>query len=159
MFFSGFVERRVAGIKILSVQIVNDDLQTFAESLIMNDFPLSQKPDGVLDIGIIDEAQNIVVGGPGFLLCCHVFMKIGDGIAFHGKFRGVEGVARGIYGIDADGVVDEVFIETAFFDFVDGEISRQLMYDGADHLEVTELFGTFFRYKNDPRAFSSYMCL
>ena len=89
-------------------------------------------------------------------ICCHVFMKIGDGIAFHGKFRGVEGVARGIYGIDADGVVDEVFIETAGFDLVDGEVSRQLVDDGADHLEVTQFLGTGFGYKNDPRAVDSF---
>lgn len=42
----------------------------FAEALEMNDFALPQKTNDIVDIRVIGQAKNIVVGEPGFLLWC-----------------------------------------------------------------------------------------
>lgn len=64
------IEFRVNGIKVFAVQIILDNPEGFAETLEMDDFPLSQKPDRVNNVRIIDHAQDVVIGSAGFLLCC-----------------------------------------------------------------------------------------
>ena len=50
------------------------DAQGIGEALIMHDLTLTQKLDGVAYIGIIRQAQNIIIGGSCLLFCYyHVF--------------------------------------------------------------------------------------
>ena len=69
--------------------------QGFTEALVVDDLPGSEELDGFTDIRILDQAQNVVVGGAGFLLRSHVFHQIGDGIALGLEFAGIEGNAAG----------------------------------------------------------------
>ena len=69
------VKFRIDGIKVSAVQMVLHDPQAFAESLIMYDFSFPQEADGVADLRIFDQTQDIVVGGAGFLLRSHIFEK------------------------------------------------------------------------------------
>lgn len=39
----------------------------FTETLVVNDFPRAEKFDGVADIRIVAEAEDIVIGRAGFL--------------------------------------------------------------------------------------------
>ena len=64
------IEGRIERIEIPAVQFLLSDAQQFAESLIMNDFPFPQEFNGFTDVIILDNAQNIVIGAPGFLLWC-----------------------------------------------------------------------------------------
>ena len=41
-----------------------------AEPLEVHDLPLAQESDGVGDIRIVAEAEDVVVGNAGLLLCC-----------------------------------------------------------------------------------------
>lgn len=43
----------------------------FAEALEMDDFPLAQEPDYVVDIRIITQAEDIIIGNAGLLLWCN----------------------------------------------------------------------------------------
>lgn len=107
----------------------------------MDDLPLPQEADGCDDIGVIDETKDVIVGSAGFLLGGHVLAQVGDGITsgLHGG-RG-EGHAAGGLRPDANGVIDEVGCEAGIFDLFDGEIPGELVDDGADHLQMSQLLG------------------
>ena len=71
-----FIKRRIVGVKILAVEVVLSDSQGIAEALIMHDLPLAKELNGVAYVGIVRQAQNVVVGGACFLLCYyHVFAR------------------------------------------------------------------------------------
>ena len=61
------VEGGIKGIKVFAVQIVLKHAKGFSESLEMDNFPLPQKTDGVADLRILDKAEDVVIGGTGFL--------------------------------------------------------------------------------------------
>ena len=49
--------------------VVWKSMDRFAEALEMVDFALAEVFDGVADVGIVDEAQDIIVGHARLLLC------------------------------------------------------------------------------------------
>lgn len=63
------VKGGVESVKILGVQIILCDAQSLAKSLVMHDLTLTKELDGIANIGIIYEAQNVVVGYSCLLLC------------------------------------------------------------------------------------------
>lgn len=65
------VKRRIEGVEVPRVEIVLRDAERFAEALEVDHFTLAQEFDRFAYIRVIDEAQNIVVGRPGLLLCCN----------------------------------------------------------------------------------------
>ena len=71
----------------------------------------------------------------------HILAQVGDGITsgLHGG-RG-EGHAAGGLRPDANGVIDEVGCEARIFDLFDGEIPGELVDNGADHLQMSQLLG------------------
>ena len=117
----------------------------------MDDLPLPQEADGRDDIGVIDETKDVIVGSAGFLLGGHVLAQVGDGITsgLHGG-RG-EGHAAGGLRPDANGVIDEVGCEAGIFDLFDGEIPGELVNDGADHLQMSQLLGAQRSIGNVPK--------
>ena len=64
------VEAGVDIVDVFFVQPVLDQPQSFAEALEVDDFPGTQEFNDVVDIRIVGEPQNIVVGDAGLLLCC-----------------------------------------------------------------------------------------
>ncbi len=76
-----FVEGRIEGIEVAAVQMILDIPQGFTEPLEVDDLPLPQETDGIADIVVFNHAQDVVVGGAGFLLCCQIFKKICDRVA------------------------------------------------------------------------------
>ena len=86
--FVSDVESRIVGIKISFVQVILYDPQGFSKTLIMHDFPLTQKSQGVPDIGVIGDANEVIIGGARLLFRGHVFVQIRDGIALGLKRAG-----------------------------------------------------------------------
>ena len=64
-FAAAFVKAGVAGIEVLVVQIIGRNSKPFAEPLVMHDFTGPQEFQRIADIGIINEAQQVVVGSTG----------------------------------------------------------------------------------------------
>lgn len=73
---------RIERIEIFEVKLILNDSKAFAETLEMYDFTLTQESDWVGNFRVFYETENVVVGCAGFLLCCHVFMQIGDRVSF-----------------------------------------------------------------------------
>ena len=68
------IEGGIIGVKVLAVHLVLRDAQGIGEALVMHKLPLAQKLDRLAHVGIICQAQDIVVGRACLLLCYyHVF--------------------------------------------------------------------------------------
>jgi hypothetical protein len=72
----------IAGVEILGIEPVGSQAESFAKTLIVDDFTLSQELNRITYIGVIGKAENVVIGGTCFLFCRKIFVKVGDNIAF-----------------------------------------------------------------------------
>ena len=61
------IKSRVHGIYILLIQLLPQKFHRFAEALEVNDFPLPQEFDHVIDVRIVAEPQDIIISGSGLL--------------------------------------------------------------------------------------------
>ena len=61
------VKSGIECIEVPGVQVILGNAQGFTEALVVDDLPGSEELDGFTDIRILDQAQNVVVGGAGFL--------------------------------------------------------------------------------------------
>lgn len=108
----------------------------FAEPLEMHDFPCAQEADRVADFLVMDEAKDIVIGGAGFLLCCHILCQIRNCIPLRLEDAGIKGSAARGLGPKGQRMVHVIFIESRFFDFIHRKVFRQLVNDGRNHLHM-----------------------
>ena len=63
------IERGIADVEVLGVQVILGDAQSIPEPLVMHDLPLAEELDGLSYVGIVAEAEDVVVGDAGLLLC------------------------------------------------------------------------------------------
>ena len=63
------VKRRVHEIQVLLIHLLLSQPQPFAKALEMHDFPRPQELDDVVDVRIVGQTQDVVIGDPGLLLC------------------------------------------------------------------------------------------
>ena len=138
-------ESRVKGIKVFAVEPVENVLKAFAESLIMDDFSFPKEFYRVAHVRVVAEKKNIVVSLAGFLLRSHILVKVGYRVAGGLEGGGGKGIAGGVNGVNACGVVNEIWGEAASFYFLHGKIPRKLMYYGGYHLHMPELLGADVR--------------
>lgn len=105
----------------------------------MHDFPRPQELDDVVDIRVVGQTQDVVIGDPGLLLGGQILRQIGDQVALHSHRRSVPREAGGGGRINTGGVVHEVRLVSGLLDLLRRHASGQLMNDGANNLEVPEL--------------------
>ena len=67
-FFHLHIDGGIHEIHILPIQFLPEELNGLPEALEMNDLPLPEKTDHIVDIGIVAEPQDVVVGYPSLLL-------------------------------------------------------------------------------------------
>lgn len=108
----------------------------------MDDFPFPQELDHVIHIGIVTETENVVVGDSGLLLSRKVFRQICHGIALDLHGSGVPGETGGGCGVNPCGMIDKIGSESTVLNLRIGKISCQLVYNGADHFQMPQLFCT-----------------
>lgn len=118
----------------------------------MDNFPLPQEADHIADVGVVAEAQDIVIGDPGLLLGGHILGEVADHIPLDADTGGVPGSAGGGGGIDAGGMVHKIGSEAALSQLLLGESPGKLMDDGTDHFQVAQFFGTYRGTKMAPKA-------
>lgn len=115
----------------------------FAEALEVDDLPFTQEADDVVDVRIVGETKDVVVGEAGFLLCRQVLRQIGDDVAGDLHGRGRPGVAGGELRIDAGGVIHKISVEAGGFDLLFAQVAGELMDQGAHHFQVPQFFSTY----------------
>lgn len=67
-----YIEFRIDGIEVFTVQMILNDSKAFTKTLIMNDFTCTQEADRFTYLRVLDKPQDIIVGGSGFLFCCNL---------------------------------------------------------------------------------------
>lgn len=65
-----FVKCGIHIIDVFLIHFVFCETQTLAESLEVNDFPRPQELDGIIDIRVVGETEDIVIGDAGLLFWC-----------------------------------------------------------------------------------------
>lgn len=116
----------------------------------MNDFPGPEEADRVGYLRIFYQAQDVVIGGAGFLLRSQILKEIGQRVAFALKFAGVKGDASGSLGPDSRGMIHVVVGKAGALDFLHGQVAGELMDDGGYHFQVSQLLGTYRSNGNVP---------
>ena len=116
----------------------------------MGDLPLAKEPDRVADLGIFDEAQDIVIGAAGLLLRGHILIEVGDWIALGLELAGVEGNPSGGLGPDARAVIHVIISEALFLQLLGGKAAGELMDNGGDDLQVGQLLRAYRSNGNVP---------
>lgn len=119
----------------------------------MHDFTLPEEADDVVDIGVIRETQDVVIGRACLLFGAHILGEIGDNVALDSDRSGGPGSAAGKLGIDPCGVIDKIGIKARFFDFFDAHIAGQLMHQRTYHLQMAQFFRTCRSIGNGPHIF------
>ena len=71
----------------------------------MDNFALAQETDDVDEVGVVGDAEDVVVDSSGFLFGGEVFDQVGDGVAGDGDGGGAPGDAGGVLGIHAVAVL------------------------------------------------------
>lgn len=102
-------------------------MQWFAKTLEVDDFPLPEKTDDIVNIRIIGQTENVVIGEAGFLLCRHILSQIGDHVPsnLHGRSR--PGITGGELGVYAGGMIHKICVKASGFDLFLIQISGKLM--------------------------------
>lgn len=68
--FCLFIESRIHIVNIFLVHLVLRQPQALAEPLEMDNLPGPKEFNGVADVRVVGEAENVVVGNAGLLLWC-----------------------------------------------------------------------------------------
>jgi len=138
-----FVKRRVECVEILAVEFILNDSHGVAKSLEMHDLALAEESEGIGDVGIIRETDEVVVGHASLLLRRLRFGKIGKRIALDADVLHIEGHARRRDRIKSRGVIYVVRLKHRSLDLIDRNIPRQLINDRRDHFKVGKLFRAY----------------
>ncbi len=109
----------------------------------MHDLPLTQELDGLANVGVVAQTQDVVVGDACLLLGGKVLVEVGDDIALDAYIFHIERHTRGGDGVDAGGVIDKIGGKGRGSDLLLREIGGELVENGGDHLKVSELFGAY----------------
>lgn len=115
----------------------------FTETLEMVNFPLTEESDRISNFLVLDNTENVIVGGSRFLLCCQIFEQIRDRVTFGLELVGIEWYAACCLWPDAGGVVDVIRTKTRFLNLLRGQVAGQLMHDGRDNFPMGQLFRTY----------------
>jgi len=136
------VKSGIECIEVPGVQVILGNAQGFTEALVVDDLPGSEELDGFTDIRILDQAQNVVVGGAGFLFRSHILVQIGDDISLYLELTGIKGNTACCLGPDTDGMIHVIVGESAFLNLFHGEVTGQLVDDGGYHFKMPQFIST-----------------
>lgn len=107
------IKLRIEVVKILFIQLGLYLFQCLPETLEMHDFPGPEEFKGFSYLRVFNNADQVVIRGPGFLFCRQVLMKICYGIAFGLEFAGIKGNACSSRRPQRRGVVDIIGVKAA----------------------------------------------
>ena len=126
---------------LLAVHVALDVVQGLAEVLEVDHLALPEELQAILQVRIVGEPDQVLVGRPGFLLCSHILMQVGDWVAHGVDVGAAPGDTVGVaekQRIVPDGIVATV---VRIPDLGDGSPSGQLVDHGGDHLPVGQFLG------------------
>ena len=103
----------------------------FAEALEVNNFPLPEELDNVVDIRVVTHAENVVVGNAGFLLRRQILSQVCDHVPGDLHCGGAPRRAGGGSGVNAGRMIQEVCVKQ--------QMSERSVYDYLKRLQQWKL--------------------
>ncbi len=64
------IKSRIHTIDVFLIQFFSEQLHSLPKALEVNDLPLTQEFDHIINIGIVRKPENVVIGDPSFLFWC-----------------------------------------------------------------------------------------
>ena len=116
----------------------------------MYNFTLSQETDGSAHVRVINQSQDIVIGGSGLLFGGHVFKQVSDNVPRGLELVGGERNTARCLGPDSQGVIHIVFVKAASLNLLHGEVAGQLVDNGPYDLQVSQFLGAYRSLRNVP---------
>ena len=117
----------------------------------MDDLTGPQELDDIVDVGVIRQPQDVVIGYTGLLLCCKVLCQICNQVPLHRHGGGVPREAGGGSGIDPGGMIHEVRFIAGVLHLLLRHAPGQLVNDGPHHLQMPQLLHTQRSIGNVPK--------
>lgn len=136
------IKRRVVCVEIFAICMILRNTEGIAESLEMCDLSLTEEFDGIADIGIVYETEDVIIGYTSLLFGCEVFVQIGKYITLDSDIGRGKGCSCGRLRINACGMIDKIGVKARFFDFLGGQVSGELIKDRRNHFHVGKFFCT-----------------
>lgn len=146
------VKGRIGKIDVLLIHFFLGQAYRLAKALEVYHLAGPQELDDIADIRVVAEPQDIVIRHAGLLFRSHILCQVRYDIPLHADPGGVPGSPGGGGGIDTRGVVHKVGGKATGTELFLGEIAGQLVYNGADHLQMSQLFRTYRGTKMAPKA-------
>ena len=128
----------------------------FTEALEVDDFPLTQETDHIVDIRIVGKTKNIIIGKAGLLFCRQVLGKVSNDVAGHLHSGGRPRIAGGKLRVYSGGMVNEVGVKASGFDLLLIQIAGELMDQSAHHLKVSQFLCTCRGVEMEQSCYSVY---
>ena len=69
---TAFIEGWVADVEVFGVKVILRDAEGIGKALIMHDLALAEEFDHVVDVGVVRQTQDIVIGRARLLLCYYL---------------------------------------------------------------------------------------
>ncbi|GEA15836.1 hypothetical protein E308F_20800 [Moorella sp. E308F] len=88
----------------------------------MNDFPFAQELQGIADIRVVGELDQVFVSGTGLLFGGHILMEIGDGVALGLDVGGCPGSPFRVDEVEGAVVVGIVAVQAGPSYFFQGSV-------------------------------------
>ena len=153
-FYRGFLPLLVkAGIKcviIFAVEFGGRQVQPLSETLIVYDFPLAEKFQRVPDVGVVDQAEQVVVCDPRLLFGGHILVQVGEQVALDADIVGGPRLRGGGHRPYAGGVIHKIGVKAGFHNFLVAHVPGELMHHGGDHFKMGEFFRAYRSNGNVP---------
>lgn len=125
--------------------------QCITKSLVVYNFTLTQKFYWFNYIRVIHKSQYIIISYTCFLLCCKIFVQVGNCITFTGHACCIPWKSACRCRIYSCCMIYKICGKARIiFNLFFCEISCQLMYHSADHLEMPQFFNTCRGHTIDP---------
>lgn len=137
------VESGINCVYVFLVKLLRGYAEGFTEALVVDDLALAQEADDVADVGVVAEAEDVVIGNAGLLLGGHVLGQVCYDVALDADAGSAPGRAGGGSGVDAGGVVNEIGVVTSLFYLLGRHAPRQLVDDGSNHLKMSQFLGAY----------------
>ena len=97
------------------------------EALEVDDLPLTQKADHIVDIRVVGQAEDVVIGKAGLLFCRQILCQVGNNVACDLHCGRGPRIAGGKLRVDSHSVIDEIGVKAGGFDLLLVQIAGELM--------------------------------
>ena len=106
----------------------------------MNYFALAEEFYDVVYVGVIGEAEDVIVGDARLLLCREVLVEVGKRVSLRGYRHCRERLTRGGCGVNTCAVSDILFVESARGYLLGCEVACKLIDYASHHFRMAEFF-------------------